>query len=177
MSYWRIITTMLFLAVCCLMFSFGFLIGRRTVGGTYTIMTESESIGRQIRSATGLKGSGEGESAAAGFDAISHKESDGYSDSENPADIIDRADAAVSHKADSSEVEGLLVNINTCTVEQLTLLPSIGETRAKSIIRYREENGPFRSIADIMQVPGIGESIFDRIKQYIYVDMDEGTGR
>lgn len=61
------------------------------------------------------------------------------------------------------------VNINTATLEELTTLPGIGDTRARAIIDYREQNGAFGSIEDIMQVTGIKEKSFSKIKDSICV--------
>lgn len=60
-----------------------------------------------------------------------------------------------------------LVSLNTGTIEELMTLPSIGESKAKLIIKYRDENGGFKKIEDIMNVKGIGESMFEKIKSYI----------
>ena len=59
------------------------------------------------------------------------------------------------------------VSINNATVEVLTTLSGIGEGKAKDIINYRTENGPFKKIEDLMNVPGIGESLFAKIKENI----------
>ena len=61
-----------------------------------------------------------------------------------------------------------LVNINTATREQLMTLPGIGEATADAIISYRETT-PFQRIEDIMNVSGIGESKYNRIKDLICV--------
>ena len=61
------------------------------------------------------------------------------------------------------------VNINTATLEELTTLPGIGDTRARAIIDYREQNGAFGNIEDIMQVTGIKEKSFSKIKDSICV--------
>ena len=61
------------------------------------------------------------------------------------------------------------VNINTATAEELTSLSGIGESRAQSILRYRESNGAFQSIEDLMKVEGIKSGIFEKIKDYIEV--------
>lgn len=61
------------------------------------------------------------------------------------------------------------ININTATQEELTSLSGIGESKAKSIIKYREENGNFKSIEDIMKVSGISENLFAKIKENITV--------
>lgn len=55
------------------------------------------------------------------------------------------------------------VNINTATKEQLDTLPGIGPALAQSIIDYRQENGPFSSVGDLMKVSGIGEKRIEAI--------------
>ena len=61
------------------------------------------------------------------------------------------------------------VNINTATKDPLMTLTGSGEVRAEDIIAYRKENGPFRQIEDIMQVSGIKEAAFAKIKDDITV--------
>ena len=62
------------------------------------------------------------------------------------------------------------ININTGTKEELISIPGIGESRAESIIKYREENGDFTSIEDILLVSGIGNSLFEKMREYITVN-------
>jgi len=62
-----------------------------------------------------------------------------------------------------------LVDINTATLEQLDILPEIGPKTAQAIIDYRDANGPFAGIEDIMDVPRIGQATFDKIKDMITV--------
>lgn len=70
-----------------------------------------------------------------------------------------------------SEEQGAgLVNINEADLELLMTLPGIGKTRAQAIIDYRTGYGRFGSIEDIMQVSGIKESAFSKIKEYICVN-------
>ena len=59
------------------------------------------------------------------------------------------------------------ISINTATKEQLMTLQGIGEAKAKDIIKYREENGPFNTIEDLKNIPGIGENLFAQIKEDI----------
>lgn len=61
------------------------------------------------------------------------------------------------------------VNLNTADETELSTLTGIGPSRARAIIAYREENGPFRSIEDIMNVSGIKEASFAKIKDFITV--------
>jgi competence protein ComEA len=63
------------------------------------------------------------------------------------------------------------VDINTASVEQLDTLPEIGPKTAQNIIDYRNANGPFARIEDIMDVTGIGQVTFDKIKDLITIGM------
>lgn len=69
------------------------------------------------------------------------------------------------------------VNINTADAAQLEALDGIGPTLAQRIVAYREEHGPFADIESIMDVNGIGEGIFETIRQQITVEtIHENTG-
>lgn len=59
------------------------------------------------------------------------------------------------------------ISINTATLEELMQVEGIGESKAKAIIKFREENGPFETIEDITKVSGIGESTFEKFKSNI----------
>lgn len=61
------------------------------------------------------------------------------------------------------------ININTATKEELMTLAGIGESKANQIISYRESNGLFKSIEDIMKISGIKEGVFSKIKDSIVV--------
>jgi len=63
-----------------------------------------------------------------------------------------------------------LVNINTATEEALDELPGIGETLSARIVEYREDNGPFQSTDEIMDVRGIGQGTYDDLADLITVD-------
>jgi competence protein ComEA len=60
-----------------------------------------------------------------------------------------------------------VVNINTASTEQLQMLPRVGPSLAGRIVEYREANGPFQSIDEILAVKGIGESSFEKLEPYI----------
>ena len=61
------------------------------------------------------------------------------------------------------------VDINKATVESLATVPGIGKVTAERIVEWRETNGPFRRIEDLMKVKGIGDKTFDRLRPYIKV--------
>lgn len=63
----------------------------------------------------------------------------------------------------------LLININTAGEAELCTLPGVGSNKAKSIIAYREKNGAYRTIEDIMNVEGIKDGVFQKIKDSITV--------
>lgn len=77
----------------------------------------------------------------------------------------------VEETAELSEESGDgLININTADEAALCTLSGIGESRARDILRYREENGPFESCEDIMNVPGIKASVYGKIKDRIKIE-------
>lgn len=59
------------------------------------------------------------------------------------------------------------VNINTASVEELSLLPRVGATVAARIVEYRDSNGSFETTEDLMLVKGIGERTFELIEPHI----------
>ena len=61
------------------------------------------------------------------------------------------------------------ININKASKEELMTLSGFGETKALNVIQYRSKNGDFKKIEDIMNVSGIGENVFNKIKEYIEV--------
>lgn len=74
-----------------------------------------------------------------------------------------------NYTSQMNETANGLININTADAGSLTSLPGIGESRAEAIINYRDTNGPFGTIEDIMNVAGIKEAAFEKIKDYICV--------
>ena len=62
-----------------------------------------------------------------------------------------------------------LINLNTASKEELMTLNGIGAARAEAILSYREQKGGFRTIEDIMKVPGIKNAAFQKIKDKITV--------
>ena len=62
-----------------------------------------------------------------------------------------------------------LVNINSATVVELQTLPGIGEKTAELIVEYRQKNGPFKKVEELMNVRGIGEKNFLKLKPQVTV--------
>ena len=80
--------------------------------------------------------------------------------------------AAMASAQGSTEQQPALtpVNLNTATAEQLQKLPGIGPKIAEEIIKYREANGPFKSVEDLIAVKGIGSAKFSRIREKVTVE-------
>ena len=93
------------------------------------------------------------------FSKVKEKESQ-VSKTCNSSDI--KNDTCISNDSLSS-----LVNINTASKEELMTLTGIGEAKALDIISYRDNNGLFNDISDITKVPGIGDSLYAKIKDFI----------
>ena len=95
----------------------------------------------------------------------------------DPAEMSGASDGQMNGSAGIGQNTGMTaqvqqdnrININTADEAQLTTLTGIGATRAQAIIAYREENGPFAAIEDIMNVQGIKEGTFAKIKDEIVV--------
>ena len=95
----------------------------------------------------------------------------------DPAEMSGASEGQMNGSAGTGQNTGMTaqvqqdnrININTADEAQLTMLTGIGATRAQAIIAYREENGPFAAIEDIMNVQGIKEGTFAKIKDEIVV--------
>jgi competence protein ComEA len=77
-------------------------------------------------------------------------------------------DACLNENINNNDSDSL-ININNATKEQLETLSGIGESKATAIIEYRNSNGKFNKIEDILNVSGISETLFDKIKAFITV--------
>lgn len=89
---------------------------------------------------------------------VSEAEDDPYGEKEPVAETV------------GSVADDRLININTADKAQLMTLPGIGEAKATAIIARRTEHGAFRTKEEIMQVPGIKEAAYEKIKSLITVD-------
>jgi competence protein ComEA len=70
---------------------------------------------------------------------------------------------------DRAAASGRIVNLNSATSAELESLPGIGPATASRILEYRQKNGPFRKIEEVMNVQGVGEKIFLRIRSQLSV--------
>ena len=72
-------------------------------------------------------------------------------------------------KATPSASSGAPINLNTATVAQLETLPGVGKSTAERILEYRQKNGGFKKVEDLMNVRGVGEKSFLKMKPLITV--------
>ncbi len=78
-----------------------------------------------------------------------------------------RAQPAAKPPVPASAAES--INLNSATAAQIASLPGIGQKTAELVVQYRQKNGPFKKIEEIMNVRGIGEKSFLRIKDRLTV--------
>jgi len=90
----------------------------------------------------------------------------------SPVGVEIRSDSGGAVSNDNGQKGGSKdkININTATEAELETLPGVGPATASKIVAFREKNGKFKKIEDIMNVPGIGESKFSNMKDFICVD-------
>ena len=99
----------------------------------------------------------------------SSKASETLKTEENLTEEYVTTSSGVSVNEEDEQTKTSKVNINTATQTQLETLPGIGPSTAAKIVEYRTEKGKFKSIEEIMEVSGIGEAKFEKMKEYITV--------
>jgi competence protein ComEA len=72
-------------------------------------------------------------------------------------------------RAATAEPAVTVVNINTASAKDLEVLPGIGQKTAARIVEFRQKNGPFKKVEELMNVGGIGEKSFLRLKPRLTV--------
>ena len=86
---------------------------------------------------------------------------------------INPASAEVAKKGDTTSTETAVsmqkININQADAKTLAVLKGVGKDRAAKIIEFREQNGPFEKIEDIMKVKGIGKKIYKQNKDVLTI--------
>lgn len=84
---------------------------------------------------------------------------------------------AAEQQTESTAVTALKINLNTAGLDELCMLPNIGEVIAQRILDYREEHGDFTCLEDLDQVEGIGSARIEEIRDYVTVEgSHEDTG-
>ena len=79
------------------------------------------------------------------------------------------AAAAAPQSKPAKAAATTVVNLNTATASQIATLPGIGEKAAQLIVEYREKNGGFKKVEELMNVKGIGEKSFLKLKPLVTV--------
>lgn len=86
------------------------------------------------------------------------------------SEAASQAESKPSSGTSSSSKTPAVVNINTASASQLAAsLPGIGEVKAAAIVSYRNANGPFRSVDELINVKGIGEATLEKLRPYATV--------
>ncbi len=83
-----------------------------------------------------------------------------------------RIDASVvqSTKSKPAVTKEIHINLNSATGDELRELPGIGKTVSARIVSYREANGSFKKLEELMNVKGIGEKLFTRLRPFVFLD-------
>lgn len=84
--------------------------------------------------------------------------------------VLTEQEAAEAQEVEKNETPGGKVNINSADAAELMTIPGIGASKAESILAYRRESGGFASVEEIMNITGIKEGVYSRIKDYITVN-------
>lgn len=84
--------------------------------------------------------------------------------------VIPTTGEAEAASEDAARKQAGLVDLNTASIEELCTLSGIGTSKAEAILAYRAEIGAFQSIEQLMEVSGIGENLFNRIRNSIYIE-------
>lgn len=84
--------------------------------------------------------------------------------------VLELSDTIAYVKKDISSLAEKSININTARINELVKLPGIGEKTAEKIIQLRNERGKFKRVDELLDVKGIGEAKFNKIRKYLYVE-------
>jgi competence protein ComEA len=83
--------------------------------------------------------------------------------------VLELSDTIAYVKKDISSLTEKSINLNTAGINELVKLPGIGEKTAEKIIQLRNERGKFKRLEELMDVRGIGEVKFNKIKKFLYI--------
>jgi len=84
--------------------------------------------------------------------------------------VLELKDSLFYSKKETINLVEKSININSAGIEELVMLPGIGEKTAEKILLLRKERGKFRKLDEIMDVKGIGEIKFNKIKKFLYIE-------
>lgn len=84
--------------------------------------------------------------------------------------VLELSDTFAYVKKDLSSLTEKSINLNTARINELVKLPGIGEKTAEKIIQLRSERGKFKRLEELMDVRGIGEVKFNKIKKFLYIE-------
>jgi len=84
--------------------------------------------------------------------------------------LLELSDTIAYVKKDLSSLTEKSINLNTAGINELVKLPGIGEKTAEKIIQLRSERGKFKRLQELMDVRGIGEVKFNKIKKFLYIE-------
>ena len=87
----------------------------------------------------------------------------------NPATPVTSSTAYATTQEARPAAPAPSVNVNTATVAQFEALPGIGPSMAQRIVAYREKNGPFKKLEDLMNIQGIGEKSFLKLRPMLTI--------
>ncbi|HEY6627277.1 MAG TPA: helix-hairpin-helix domain-containing protein [Ignavibacteriaceae bacterium] len=83
--------------------------------------------------------------------------------------VLELSDTFAYVKKDLSSLTEKSINLNTAGINELVKLPGIGEKTAEKIIQLRSERGKFKRLEELLDVRGIGEVKFNKIKKFLYI--------
>lgn len=84
--------------------------------------------------------------------------------------VLELSDTFAYVKKDLSSLTEKSINLNSARINELVKLPGIGEKTAEKIIQLRSERGKFKRLEELMDVRGIGEVKFNKIKKFLYIE-------
>lgn len=92
------------------------------------------------------------------------------SDVVNNQESLDFSQGNLKSPKKEIELKPKSINLNKASVQELSLLPGVGMKTAEAIVKYRQENKGFKSINEVMNIKGIGQAKFNKMKEFLTVE-------